>query len=51
MGYRSKLSLCVRVSDSEFIVRAEQQGLFIVPTGAEVTVAAGQGWPPASLQC
>lgn len=41
MGYESKsepLSVCVRVS--ELVVGAEQQGLFVVPAGAEVTVAA-----------
>ena len=41
----------MRVSFSKLIVGAEQQGLFIVPPSAEVTVAAGEGWPPTSLQC
>lgn len=35
---------------SELIVGAEQQRLLIVPSGAEVTVAARESWPPASLQ-
>lgn len=41
--------MCVQVS--ELIVRAEQQGLFVVTTCAEVTVAAREGWPPTPLQC
>lgn len=49
MGYKTKVIL--RVGVSELIVRAEQQGLFIVPTGAEVTVAAGERRAPTSLQC
>lgn len=36
---------------SELVIRAEQQGLFVVPSGAEVAVAPGQGRPPAPLQC
>lgn len=44
-----KVSLCVWAL--KLIVRAEQQGFFIVPTGAEVTVAAGQGRTAAPLQC
>lgn len=41
----------VETGSSELIIRTEQQGLFIVPPGAEVAVAPGQGRPPASLQC
>lgn len=35
---------------SELVIRAEQKRLFVVSAGAEVTVAAGQGRPPTSLQ-
>lgn len=39
-----------RVSTSELVVGAQQQGLFIVPTGADGAVAAGQGRAATSLQ-
>lgn len=35
---------------SEFIIRAEEEGLLSVSPGAEVTVAAGEGGHPATLQ-
>lgn len=41
----------VETGSSELVIRTEQQGLFIVPSGAEVAVASGQRRPPASLQC
>ncbi len=41
--------MCVQAS--ELVIRAEQQGLFVVAAGAEVAVAAGEGWAPTSLQC
>lgn len=51
MSYRSKVSLWERVSFSELVIRTEQQGLFVVPAGAEVAMAAGEGWPCTSIQC
>lgn len=42
--------VCVCASSSELVVRAEQQGFFVVAAGAEVTVAAREGRPPAPLE-
>lgn len=47
-SYKSQLSS--PAGCSELVIRTQQQGLFIVPPGAEVAVAAGQGRAPASLQ-